>query len=79
MKIEIERVENGTIISYEEEGKRQQVFTIDQYCVDLDSLKNLSYMHYVIGELLGFHGSKHDKYRLFHQIIEQETEKVVEF
>lgn len=78
MKVEIERIDNGFILNhisgdaeqagvmvFEEQESHKDAFT------DLATLQRLLYC---VCEAFGYHGSKHDKRRLFVRIENQHEE-----
>lgn len=64
--IEIERADNGYVASWWDEGeeliKRQEVF--EEENTETGELDCMVKLLYFVKDHFGFHGSKHDKYRL---------------
>lgn len=62
--ISIYQAVNGFILA---DNNNIRIFKVDDED-DFDDISNLITLHYYIDEVLGYSGTKHDKYRLKHEI-----------
>lgn len=78
--ITIKRTDNGCVVTYDPENEEDHVdslcFIFDTTTREKEDLVGLQTALYQIMEWMGYYGSKHDKYRLFIKMEDQEGNEV---